>query len=194
MMRSLAIVCSSMLLWIHVFSQDNFDTIHQEDFARWSQVTRLSPSDIHRMWRSTSHYANESDDDSSIELIDAKSLAWRNQTLMIVSAGIPRCVTVAVFSVAPVPQKLWQENQGPDSYGFCDNLGIVVDVTVTKDGMILIATAVHPDENDGSRAVIRTYSYKWDGKTYVWLATRDSLKAKPSRRTGLTRGQIASAG
>lgn len=157
MKRSLAIACASLWLCIPVFSQDNFDAIHQEDFARWSQVTRLSASDIHRMWRSTSHYANESDDDSSIELLDTKSLARRNQILMVVSAGIPRCVTVAVFSAPAAPQKLWQENQGPDNYGFCDNLGIAVDVNVTKEGMIAVATAVHPEENQDSRAVMRTY-------------------------------------
>ncbi len=93
---------------------------------------------------------------------------------MITSAGIPRCITVAVFSAARGYQKLWQENQGPDNYGFCDNLGIPVAVNVTKEGKIEITTAVSPDDKDAPHAITRTYLYQWDGNSYAWSATRDS--------------------
>lgn len=172
--RPLALACASVLLWIPSFCQDSFEEIHREDFARWSQATALSPTDVHRMWRSTSHYAKESDDDSSIELLDANVLRSRQQILMVTSAGIPRCITVAVFSSARGYQKLWQENQGPDNQGFCDNLGISVAVNVTKEGKIEVTTAVSPDEKDPSHAVTRTYLYQWDRNSYAWSATRDS--------------------
>jgi hypothetical protein len=172
--RPLALACASVLLWIPSFSQDNFEEIHREDFTRWSQVTALSPTDVHLMWRATSHYAKESDDDSSIELLDITVLRSRQQILMITSAGIPRCITVAVFSAARGNQKLWQENQGPDNYGFCDNLGIPAAVNITKDGKIEVTTAVSPDDKDAAHAVTRTYLYQWNGSSYAWSASRDS--------------------
>ena len=135
---------------------------------------RTLPTDIHRMWRATSHYAKESDDDSSIELLDANVLRSRQQILMITSAGIPKCITVTVFSAGRGYQKLWQENQGPDSYGFCDNLGIPVVVNITKEGKIEVTTAVFPDEKDASHAITRTYLYQSDGGSYAWSASRDS--------------------
>ncbi len=171
--RPLALACVSLLLWIPSFSQDSFEEIHREDFTRWSQVTALLPSDIHRMWRSTSHYAKENDDDSSIELLDANVLRSRQQILMITSAGIPRCVTVAVFSAVRGYQKVWQENQGPDNYGFCNNLGIPAAVNVTKEMKIEVTIAVSPDDKNAS-AITRSYFYQWDGNSYAWSATRDS--------------------
>jgi hypothetical protein len=134
------------------------------------------------MWRATSHYAKESDDDSSIELLDANVLRSRQQILMITSAGIPQCITVAVFSAARGYQKLWQENQGPDNYGFCDNLVITVAVNVTKEMKIEVTTAVCPDDKDASHAVTRTYSYQWDGNSYAWSATRDSSSLIHSKK------------
>jgi hypothetical protein len=50
--------------------------------------------------------------------------------------------------------------------------------------MIEVTTAVHPVENEGSRAVMRTYSYKWDGTSYVWLANRDSSRVIRSPKFG----------
>ena len=166
-------------------AQEDFSQFHAEDFARWSGVTTLPPSDIHRMWRSMSHWADENDDDSSIELVDVKALASRRQILMAVSAGKPKCVTLAIFTMGSgYPKaypKLWQEDRGSDDFGFCDNLGIPVDVSVTKDGSVEISTAVHPEGEGASHAVVRKYVYRWNGRTYVWLKNQDSLKTIAAR-------------
>jgi hypothetical protein len=175
------------LLLTPAFAQEDFTAVHNEDFARWAHITTLSTSEIHRMWRETSHYENEADDDSSIELVDQTSLAFRKQILMLISAGLPHCVTVAIFSADRAHTKLWQASQGPDDHGFCDNLGIAAEVNVLQEGVITVATAILPDDDNQSRAVVRTYSYRWNGKSYEWLATNDSSKlvrppAKPSSR------------
>jgi hypothetical protein len=133
------------------------------------------------MWKSTSHYANEKDDDSSIELLDVKSLGFRKQIVMVVSAGIPKCVNAAVFSGEGDYLKLWQEDKGPDGYGFCDNLGIPVEVNIASVGEIEVTTAVYPEGKQASHAVIRKYVYAWNGKSYAWKRTEDSLKVLPSK-------------
>ena len=174
------LVLIAQLLWTATaFSQENFAPIHEEDFARWSRTTTLAARDIHRMWRSTSHWANEDDDDSSIELVDVKTLGFRNQILMVVSSGIPKCVTVAVFSRADY-RMLWQEDHGSDNYGFCDNLAIPVDVNVTQGGLVEVSTAVYPEGKPASHAVVRKYVYQWNGKGYQWLRNQDSLKLIPA--------------
>jgi hypothetical protein len=157
----------SLLLLFPGFAQEDFTAVHQDDFARWSQVTRLSPADIHHMWRSTSHYAEERDDDSSIDLVDVKSLCLRNQILMVTSAGLPQCLTAAVFSRQPTFPKLWQVGQTPGGHGFCDALSSPAKVHVTREGEIDITTAVSPVES--SQPEVHTYAYKWDGKTYVYV-------------------------
>ncbi len=175
-MKKVSLICFAFLsLFIPAVAQEDFNEIHREDFARWAGETSLAPADIHKMWRSVSHYANEGDDDSSIERLDTKVLSYRRQILMITSAGIPKCITVAVFSSEIHHQKLWQENQGPDSYGFCDNFGIPVKVSVSADGLIEVVTAVYPDEKESTHAVVREYSYAPYGDSYRWSRTRDSL-------------------
>ena len=175
-MNKVRLTCLALLsLFIPAVAQEDFNEIHKEDFARWAGETALAPADIHKMWRSLSHYANEGDDDSSIELLDIKALSYRRQILMSTSAGIPKCITVAVFSSEVHHQRLWQENLGPDSYGFCDNFGIPVKVSVSREGLIEVATAVYPDEQQPTRAVLREYSYGWDGGSYRWALTRDSF-------------------
>jgi hypothetical protein len=179
-MRLLLLVfLTAQSLWTTALAQDDFTEIHKEDFARWFGFTSLTPSDIHKMWRSTSHYANEGDDDSSIELLDTKSLGSRRQILMVTSAGIPKCVTVAIFSTELGHRKLWQQDQGPDDYGFCDNLGIPVRVSVSLDRLIQVTTVVYRDEDDSSRVVVREYSYVVYGDSHRWSRSRDSLKPLP---------------
>src|SRR3954464_10455584 len=166
-------------------SQEDFTQFHAEDFAPTSNETTLPPSDIHRIWRSMSHWADESDDDSSIELVDVKALASRKQILMVVSAGIPKCVTLAVFTIGTgypkLYPKIWQEDHGSDNFGFCDNLGIPVEVDVTKDGLIEVSTAVYPESEGAAQAVVRKYVYGWNGKTYGWIKSRNSLKTIAAR-------------
>jgi len=55
--------------------------------------------------RSTSHFADEQDDDSRIELLDVKSFADRNQILLVTSAGEPRCLTLhCIFQRDWIPE------------------------------------------------------------------------------------------
>jgi len=180
------------LIWIFasVFAallQDNFAVIHQEDFTRWSRVTGLQPAEIRQMWRSTSHYADENDDDSSIELVDVTSLASRNQILLIASAGIPKCLNVAVFSSGRGHLKLWQEAQGPDGFGFCDNLGIPAEINVSKSGEVEITAAVYRYSDKPTEAIIREYIYRWNKTSYVWKASYDSSRPIPRRLTSFSR-------
>jgi len=133
------------------------------------------------MWRSTSHYAEERDDDSSIDLVDVKSLCLRHQILMVTSAGLPQCLTIAVFSAEPSFPKLWQIDQTPDAHGICNVLGSPATVNVTKTEDIEISMSVSPD--DSSRPEIHTYAYKWDGKSYVYASIpqeRDRTTIKPT--------------
>lgn len=166
-MKALFLGVSLFVLVAPMFAQEDFTAIHREDFARWAQLTSLSPADIHRMWRATSQYGNEADDDSSIDLVDVSSLLSRNQILMVTSAGLPRCITVAVFSSNRPPfSKIWQVEQTPDGRGFCDKLDTSAAVNVARSGAIEI-TAVTQSE-DAERPEVHTYRYKWDGNSYLF--------------------------
>ena len=158
--------CVLLVIVGSAFAQDDFSAIHREDFARWAQLASLSPSDIHQMWRSTSHYANEADDDSSIDLVDVSSLRFRNQILMVTSAGLPRCLTVAVFSAQrPAFTKIWQVSQTPDGQGFCDTLDVTAAVNVGRSGEIEITSALRNGATE--HPSVSTYLYKWEGNSYL---------------------------
>lgn len=157
--------CALLVLVASGIAQEDFTAVHREDFARWAQLTGLSPAGIHRMWRSTSHYASEADDDSSIDLVDVSSLRSRKQILMVTSAGLPRCVTVAVFSSqSPAFRKVWQAEQAANGSGFCDMLGSPAAVNVAQSGDIEITVAVPREETNLPE--VHAYTYRWDGSSY----------------------------
>jgi len=51
--------------------------------AKWATATGLPVQTVHRLWRSLSHFADESDDDSQIVLVDTRSLAGHNQLRLL---------------------------------------------------------------------------------------------------------------
>ena len=127
--------------------------LHRHSSGRLFPVvsSHRPPADIHRMWRSTSHYAEERDDDSSIDLVDVKSLCLRHQILMVTSAGLPQCLTIAVFSAEPSFPKLWQIDQTPDAHGICNVLGSPATVNVTKRKTSRFLCLCHPTTRLGRR-------------------------------------------
>jgi len=146
--------------------------------AKWAKTAGLSIQTVHRLWRSTSSFANENDDDSQIVLLDGQSLAERNQLLMATAAGVPACITVTVFSKAAGNLKLWSESSTPDGNGFCEALGIEPKVTVSK-GKILIKAPVGMHSKHASHADVAEYTYAWTGKTYTFGYKELSLQFVP---------------
>jgi hypothetical protein len=123
---------------------------------------------VHRLWRSISHFADESDDDSQIVLVDTRSLADRNQLLIVTAAGFPTCLTIAVFSVGiakTAENPLRSESSTPDGNGFCEMLGIEPEVTVSKDEL-LVTAPIGMHSEDASHADVATYTFAWTGQTY----------------------------
>jgi hypothetical protein len=148
-----------------LYAQD-WLVLHHADEAKWAKKTGLSSGTIHRLWRSTSHFADEQDDDSHIELLDIKSLADRNQILLVTSAGEPRCLTLTVFSKATGFMKAWSADSTPDGHGLCDKLGLPARLAVTGGGIEVI---VPLERLRGPRAVhadVEHWPYHWTGKTY----------------------------
>ena len=182
MKGSCAFVFAFVLLATSGISQENFTAIHQEDFARWARVTGLLPGNIHQMWRAMSHYDNEADDDSSIELVDGKMFGYREQILMITSAGLPRCLTVAVFSAPNA--KVWQADQGPNARGFCDAPGHPAEINVVGNGGIEV-TVWSPIHAGSSQTELHKWIYKWDEKSYMlanYLPPNDTDPKTPALR------------
>lgn len=138
---------------------------HREDEARWARKTGVPPSVVHRLWRASSHFADEQEDDSEIELPDTTSFAERNQVLLVTSAGEPRCLTLTVFSTGARFLKVWSADQTPDGNGFCDNLSIPVRLTVGKD-RIEIAVPRERLSPRSSHVEVEHYHYRWTGKSY----------------------------
>jgi hypothetical protein len=144
--------------------------------AKWAEASGMPVQTIHRLWRSMSHFADEKDDDSQILLLDAQSLAARNQLLMVTAAGLPTCLTVAVFSKGAGNLKLWSESSVPDGSGFCEVLGIEPQVTVSK-GKILVRAAVALHSEHASHADVAEYTYVWTGSTYSFGHKKLSLQS-----------------
>lgn len=167
----------TLLLACGLFAQDGD---HGE--AKWAMATSLPVQTVHRAWRSMSHFADESDDDSQIVLVDTRSLAGRNQLLAVTAAGLPTCLTVAVFSTVGIAKALgnllWSESSTPDGNGFCEALGIEPEVTVSKD-KILIKAPVGMHSEDASHADVATYTYVWADETYKFGYQQLSLQFVP---------------
>jgi len=164
------------------FAQEDLAAVHRDDFARWSRVTTLTPVEIHQMWRSMSHYAQEADDDSSIELLDIDSLATRKQILMITGAGMPHCVVVAVFDADRPHRKIWQEDQGPSGHGFCDRPGSPADIKIDTAKNIRVNIALNSDDPKISAPVFLGYTYKWNGTTYAREPVKESAEPRSEKR------------
>lgn len=129
-------------------------------------------------------FADESDDDSQIVLVDTRSLADRNQLLIVTAAGLPTCLTIAVFSnpvgiAKTVGNLLWSESSTPDGNGFCEVLGIEPEVTVSKDE-ILVTAPIGMHSEDASHADMATYTYAWTGQTYKFGYRKLSLQFVPA--------------
>jgi len=152
------------------------DAAHGE--AIWAKTTGLPLQTVHRLWRSTSHFANESDDDSQIVMLDALSLAARNQLLIVTAAGVPTCFTVTVFSKAAGNLKLWSESSTSDGNGYCETVGIEPEVVV-QNGKILVKAAVGIHSEDASYADVAEYTYVWTGHTYRFGYKEVSLQYVP---------------
>ena len=102
---------------------------------------------------------------------------------MVTAAGLPTCLTIAVFSypagiAKTVGTLLWSESSTPDGNGFCEVLGIEPEVTVSKDG-ILVKAPIGMHSEDASHADIATYTYTWTGKTYRFGYKELSLQFVP---------------
>lgn len=131
-----------------------------------------------------SHFADESDDDSQIVLVDTRSLAAHHQLLIVTAAGLPTCLSLAVF---PYPEGiantignlLWSESSTPDGNGFCEALGIEPEVTVSKD-KILVKAPIGMHSEDASHADVATYTYVWSSKTYYFGYKELSLQFVPA--------------
>ena len=144
--------------------------------SRWAEASGLDVETVHRLWRSMSHFADERDDDSRIALLDSRSLAARNQLLMVTAAGLPTCLTVAVFSnTLKSPKALWSESSSPDGKGFCEAFGIQPEVNVSN-GKILIKAPVGMHSEHASHADVAEYTYAWTGQTYTFGYTVMTLK------------------
>ena len=158
--------------------------------SRWAEASGLSVETVHQLWRSMSHFADERDDDSRIVLLDSQNLAARDQLLMVTAAGLPSCLSVAVFSNAMnSPKLLWSESSTPDARGFCEALGIQPEVTVSE-GKVLVRAPVGMHSEHASHADVAEYTYAWTGRTYTFGHTVMSLKfVPPSERpdNGATR-------
>jgi hypothetical protein len=153
----------AILLPLH--AQD-WISLHRDDEAKCAKTTGMSSFAIHRLWLSTSHFADEQDDDSHIELLDTTTLSDRNQVLMVTSAGEPRCLTLTVFSKAAGFLKVWSVDHTPGGHGLCDNLGLPARFSVSERRIELIV----PRERHGPRAShadVEHYEYHWSGKTYL---------------------------
>ena len=98
-------------------------------------------------------------------MLDALSLAARNQLLMVTAAGVPTCFTVTVFSKAAGNLKLWSESSTSDGNGFCETVGIGPEVTV-QNGKILVKAPVGMHSENASYADVAEYTYVWTGHTY----------------------------
>jgi hypothetical protein len=146
--------------------------------AKWAKASGMPVQTVHGFWRSTSHFANQGDDDSQIVLLDAKNLAARDQLLMVTAAGVPSCLAVTVFSKAAGNLKLWSESSTPDGRGFCETLGITPEVTVSN-GKILVKAPVAMHSNHASHADVAEYEYVWTGSTYSFGRKELSLQFVP---------------
>jgi hypothetical protein len=169
----LAMIALTVLVVYSLLAQDG-----DHGDAKWARATGLSVETVHSLWRSMSHFADESDDDAQIVLVDARRLTDRNQLLMVTAAGLPTCLTVAVFSKT-AGNLLWSESSAPDGNGFCEALGIDPQVTVSN-AKILITAPVGMHSQNSSHADVGKYTFAWTGKTYTFAGRELSLQFVPA--------------
>lgn len=179
-LRCILQFASALLLVSALYAQDS-DSNRRQDETRWAKATGIPADTVHRLWRSISHFADEKDDDSQILALDTKSLASRDQLLMVTAAGLPTCLAVTIFLKSAGYRMVWSESQTPDGRGFCENFGLEPEVNV-KEGKILVKAPGDLLSKHASDVEIAEYIYVWTGKTYMFGRKETSIQFVPAVR------------
>ncbi len=128
----------------------------------------LPAEELRQLRRMASHFADEEDDDSVVEFVDTLSFADLKQVLLVTSAGIPRCLTVTVFTKAATGYvKTWSTAATPAGEPFCDNLGIPAEVKAGSRHSIDVQFPKERHSPTSSHADVIHVRYYWTGETYV---------------------------
>jgi hypothetical protein len=169
--------CASAL----VACAQDWGQVHREDDAKWARVSGLTPAEVHSLWRMSSHYANEADDDSRIEKVDVSGLSSRNHTLVVTSAGNNYCLTLAVFRSTGKRtfERVWTEEQGPNQEQFCGTKAGDATVDIF-DGEIWVEIPEHKLDRPGQVELV-DYRYGWNGHTYQFLGKKRTIRVSSSR-------------
>jgi hypothetical protein len=131
-----------------------------------------------------SHFADELDDDSRIDMVDVDSLASRNQLLLVTSAGVKDCITATVFltgSKRNFFRKLWSIDQTPNGTGFCATRFGRADVKVL-DGIININIPDGQKPDDPAVTFLTVYQYLWSNGAYRYVGKRPMSRARSGTR------------
>lgn len=123
-----------------------------------------------------SHFADASDDDSRIQLLETSNLG-HNHILLVTYAGPDDCLNLTVFAQTKGYEKIWMEDQTPDGVGFC---GEDAKVRITT-GTVTVSIRSKPYQTDDARTEFTNYSYEWNGKTYRFAGKWKTIQGTSAR-------------
>ena len=176
MRNGLFIISSSFLLvllsWNPValaqYQEQDYVARHLKEDREWARKSGLRVADIRKLRL----LANTPDDsDTLVDSLDAKSLRFRNQILLVTTSGNGHCLDLYVFKRGIKTFRLiWSATGMPSGAGYCRESSNDPEAYV-RSGRIVVKIPVF----DYRRAVPEAtyfYTYNWNGKTYRYGGSR----------------------
>lgn len=141
-------------------SPANWTRIHLEDDRLWARKSGIDQAAV----RHLRELAGLSNDMAltRISKLDATTLSFRKQILLVIAGGNGHCLTLHVFSSPPY-REVWSADALPDGSGFCRKSPGNPKAYATKDGTIVVDIPV----SDGlGVAGHDCYLFAWNGSSY----------------------------
>ena len=145
-------------------------TLQSQNDKRWAARTGLTVAQVAQL-RQLSDIA-DGETESVIHLLDAKSLKFHNQILLVGAGGSGSCLDLNVFSEKDGKfEKIWQQSETPTGAGFCKDVDTRTPVVLipNKDEIAVRVFDSSQQKSSKTKLPSTTYFYRWNGKTYEYF-------------------------
>jgi hypothetical protein len=107
------------------------------------------------------------DDESNehVDLLDAKSLAQRNQVFLVTAGGNGHCLGLFVFEKHAPHDIVWSTDKLSEGAGICRESPINPKAFVSAGRIVVHVPVFDYKRNVSKRS--NAYVFEWNGKTYL---------------------------
>src|SRR5712692_1207324 len=153
-------------------AEEDWTMVHRRDDESWAMKSGLSAATV----RGLRELAKVPDDMPGVRIdnLDAKTLRFRGQVLLVLGSGNGHCLSLYVFGrTGSTFREIWSAEGLPDGAGFCRENPRDPEAYATREGRIVVKIPTDTDWDAGAiNAATLHYVFGWNGKTYSLIGRR----------------------